>query len=106
MRVSLATGAAETLLRGMSTCDGIRTTPWATILATEETSDGGAYEILDPMGTINHTVTSRGAGTVTADDGKTDYVVIRHSSDNLMPRFDDYPTDDLIKVTGFRVSKP
>lgn len=68
-RVSLATGAVETLLRGMSTCDGIRTTPWATILATEETSDGGAYEILDPLGTTNHTVTSRSAGTVIAPDG-------------------------------------
>lgn len=27
-RIDLATGAVETILRGMSRCDGIRTTPW------------------------------------------------------------------------------
>ena len=33
-RISLTTGAVETILRGMTSCDGIRTTAWGTILAT------------------------------------------------------------------------
>ena len=41
-RIDLKTGKVETILRGLTSCDGIRTTPWGTILATEETNDGGA----------------------------------------------------------------
>lgn len=63
--INLATGHVETLLRGMSSCDGIRTTPWNTILATEERSDGGAYEILDPLNVSNQTVLDRTSGAVT-----------------------------------------
>ena len=37
--VSLADGAVTTLVRGMKGCDGIRTTPWGTVLATEEEDD-------------------------------------------------------------------
>ncbi|MDP2904115.1 MAG: hypothetical protein Q8N96_13595, partial [Methylovulum sp.] len=44
--VNLATGAVKTILRGMTGCDGIRLTPWNTIVATEEEDDGGLYEIL------------------------------------------------------------
>ena len=64
-RINLATGQVETLLRGMDACDGIRTTPWGTILATEERGDGGAYEIRDPLNVTNQTVTDRAVGTVT-----------------------------------------
>ena len=63
-RINLSTGAVETILRGMSRCDGIRTTPWGTVLATEEAGDGQAYEILEPLTTTNHTVTDRVAGTI------------------------------------------
>ena len=31
-RINLQTGAVETILRGMSSCDGIRTTAWGTVL--------------------------------------------------------------------------
>ena len=64
-RINLQTGTVETLLRGMSSCDGIRTTPWGTILATEERTDGGAYEILDPLNVSEQTVLDRALGTVT-----------------------------------------
>ena len=37
------------------------------------------------------------------DDGKTAYVSIQHSNDDNMPLFDDYPTDDVLKITGFKV---
>lgn len=63
-RIHLGTGAVETILRGMSRCDGIRTTPWGTILATEETTDGGAYEILNPLTTTEQTVLDRATGSV------------------------------------------
>ncbi len=56
--------AVTTVLRGMTACDGIRRTPWGTILATEETSDGGAYEILDPLNVIEATVLNRATGAV------------------------------------------
>jgi hypothetical protein len=57
--IDLASGSVTTILRGMSRCDGIRTTAWGTVLATEETSSGQAYEIIDPLGFENHTVTDR-----------------------------------------------
>ncbi|HET8759903.1 MAG TPA: alkaline phosphatase PhoX [Nitrospiria bacterium] len=64
-RIHLRTGEVETVLRGMTSCDGIRLTPWGTVLATEETSDGGAYEILDPLTTTEQTVLDRATGLVT-----------------------------------------
>lgn len=68
-RINLSTGDVETILRGMDRCDGIRTTPWGTILATEETDDGGAYEILNPLSTTEQSVINRGgpgeAGQIT-----------------------------------------
>ncbi len=63
--IELATGNITTLLRGMDRCDGIRLTPWGTILATEETDDGAAYEIFDPLNTVENTVTDRTNGTIT-----------------------------------------
>ncbi|MDZ4346028.1 MAG: DUF839 domain-containing protein [Candidatus Binatia bacterium] len=59
-RVNLSTGVVETILRGLDRCDGIRTTPWDTVLATEETNDGSAYEILNPLATTEINTTGRG----------------------------------------------
>lgn len=59
-RVNLVTGQVDTLLRGMTGCDGIRRTPWNTIVVTEEVDDGGLYEILNPIATTNLTVVTRG----------------------------------------------
>ncbi len=64
-RINLETGEVETILRGLNYCDGIRVTPWGTILAAEETIDGAAYEILDPLSVTDETVIDRGLGTVT-----------------------------------------
>ena len=70
--IDLTTGEVRTILRGMSACDGIRTTPWGTILATEERTDGGAYEVLDPLSVSDATVLDRGLpgmpAVVTAPD--------------------------------------
>ena len=59
-RIRLSDGKVETVLRGMAGCDGIRRTPWGTIVATEETSDGQAYEILNPLNLTDLTLTGRG----------------------------------------------
>lgn len=69
-RIDLDTGEVETIMRGMHHCDGIRRTPWGTILATEETSDGAAYEILFPSRVTNLTVLDRETGRIVRTDGK------------------------------------
>lgn len=63
-RINLRTGVVETILRGTAGCDGLRRTPWGTILATEEADDGGAYEIIDPLMVTNHTIVDRATGAV------------------------------------------
>ena len=63
--VSLADGTLKTLFRGTTDCDGIRTTPWNTILATEEEGDGGAYEIFDPLSLEDVVLLDRGTGATT-----------------------------------------
>jgi len=66
-RINVNTGAVETILHGMNVCDGIRTTPWGTVLATEEDwtySAGRAYEILDPMNTTDEWVADRNSGDI------------------------------------------
>lgn len=60
--IALNGGAVTTLLRGMNRCDGLRATSWGTVLATEESTDGGAYEILDPLAIENVTVSDRATG--------------------------------------------
>ncbi|MDQ1314053.1 MAG: hypothetical protein QG662_162 [Pseudomonadota bacterium] len=71
-RIDLETGAVETVLRGMSACDGIRTTPWGTVLATEEHANGGAYEILNPLAITGFTVRDRSTGEIVDAAGAID----------------------------------
>jgi secreted PhoX family phosphatase len=58
----------ETILRGLTSTDPIRVTPWGTIVAAEEASDGGFYEIINPLNTTNVTVTDRATGAVSGTD--------------------------------------
>jgi hypothetical protein len=67
--INLLTGAVDTMLRGTAGCDGLRRTPWGTILATEEADNGGAYEIIDPLNVTNHTILDRANGTVVDQNG-------------------------------------
>ena len=63
--IDLATREVRTIVRGMTICDGIRTTPWGTVIATEEdfSSDvGSVYEILDPLSDDEFTILDRGLG--------------------------------------------
>lgn len=68
-RINLATGEVATVLRGMTGCDGIRRTPWNTIVVTEEVDDGGLYEILNPLTTTELTLVKRGASDVIDNNG-------------------------------------
>ena len=79
-RIKLSDGTVETILRGTTSCDGIRRTPWQTILATEETSDGGAYEIIDPLNVTNHTITDRTLGTVIDENGLPSTTVVKRTA--------------------------
>lgn len=69
--IDLADGSVTAILRGMNRCDGIRTTAWGTVLATEETSSGQAYEIINPLDTVNLTVTDRSLGMIVTADNET-----------------------------------
>ncbi len=60
--VSLADGTVTTILRGLTSCDPVRVTPWGTVLVGEERTDGLSYEILDPLNVANVTVTNRATG--------------------------------------------
>lgn len=67
-RIALADGKVETIVRGTSSCDGIRTTAWGTVLFTEEDDMGGAYEILNPLAIADAvTITDRATGA-TSDE--------------------------------------
>jgi len=63
-RINVKTGKVETILYGMNRCDGIRTTPWGTILATEEAGDGRAYEVINPLATTANWVANRDTGDI------------------------------------------
>ncbi len=79
-RVKISNGEVETLLRGMKYCDGIRATPWGTILATEETADGAAYEIQNPLTFVNHTVVERPTGKIRDMNGRPSQTVARRNA--------------------------
>jgi Bacterial protein of unknown function (DUF839) len=79
-RLDLSTGAVETILRGTAGCDGIRRTPWGTILATEEDDTGGAYEIIDPLHVTNHTIINRALGTVVEPSGLPSSNVVKRTA--------------------------
>lgn len=80
-RISLATGAAETILSGTSSCDPVRVTPWGTVLVAEEAgSSGQLLEIVDPLDTTNVSF-DRVAGTVSGADSAN--VAVRRSVGTL-----------------------
>jgi len=57
----------EVIVKGISSCDPVRRTPWGSIIVGEESGpDGGLYEIMDPMslsGADPAIITDRAAGT-------------------------------------------
>ncbi len=76
----LNTGEVTTILRGMQRCDGLRVTPWGTVLATEETTDGGAYEIIDPLNVVEHTVVDRTNGVIEDENNVTATKIVKRTT--------------------------
>lgn len=64
-RIRLSDGKVEVIVRGLAGADGIRRTAWGTIVVAEEVSDGGLYEIFDPIETTEQTVLNRATGIST-----------------------------------------
>jgi len=79
-RVELASGKIETILHGTDHCDGIRLTPWGTVLANEESPDGRAYEIMTPLITTGHWVADRDSGDIRSgpDSEEPSVRVVQH----------------------------
>jgi len=44
-------------------------------------------------------------GFIFSGDGRTAYVSIQHSGDAAMPKLNDYETDDVIRITGFKLPR-
>ena len=78
-RIEIATGIAQTILTGTSDCDGVRRTPWGTILFSEEGGGGPTGgRVYEPPGPAQH-------------DGRDPrsrhgYVLRRHRAENLAVR--------------------
>lgn len=49
--------------------------------------------------------TAEPTGFIFDPTGTVAYLSIQHSADAGMPLFDGYPTDDILKITGFKVRK-
>jgi hypothetical protein len=77
-RINIATGAAETILAGTTSCDGVRRTPWGTFLFSEEAGGGAAggrvYELLDPLAATG-VVLDRATGTFSGGTGSDLFAV-------------------------------
>lgn len=103
-----ASGNVTTLVRGMTRCDGIRRTPWGTILANEENGlpfatlaeQGAAWEIIDPLAIENHTVTDRAAGTVVDASGAPSANVVKRTALPLMAWEGMGVTDQGVVIAG------
>jgi hypothetical protein len=68
LRIDIATGGVDTLLRGTSSCDGVRRTPWGTAVFNEEVGtapQGRVYELLNPTTAPTGTTLDRATGTFT-----------------------------------------
>jgi len=79
-RVELASGKIETILHGTDKCDGIRVTPWGTVLASEESPDGRAYEVMAPLITTGHWIADRDSGDIRSavDSEEPSVRVVQH----------------------------
>jgi secreted PhoX family phosphatase len=65
-RISLATGKAETIVTGTTSCDPVHVTSWGTVIFGEETTTGHVYEMIDPVSITNATL-DRVSGVASTD---------------------------------------
>jgi hypothetical protein len=80
-RINLATGIAETILTGTTSCDPVRVTSWGTVIVGEEAgASGQLLEIANPLATAG-VLFDRVAGTVSGADAGN--VAVRRSVGTL-----------------------
>jgi secreted PhoX family phosphatase len=77
-RITIADGTTETIVTGTANCDGIRPTPWGTVLFSEEAgggpSGGRAYELINPLDTTGVTL-NRATGVFSGGIGAANLAV-------------------------------
>jgi secreted PhoX family phosphatase len=77
-RIEIATGVAETMLTGTSSCDGVRRTAWGTVLFSEEAgggpTGGRVYEVQDPINSTG-VILDRATGTFSGGVGAENFAV-------------------------------
>ena len=77
-RISLDTGAVETMVTGTSSCDGVRRTPWGTFLFSEEAGGGAqggrVYELINLLETTGVTL-NRMTGVFSGGTGAANFAV-------------------------------
>src|SRR5262249_42217048 len=77
-RIEIATGIAQTILTSTHDCDGVRRTPWGTVLFSEEAGSGPeggrVYELQDPLNTTG-VILDRATGTFSGGIGAENFAV-------------------------------
>lgn len=78
--VDIGSGDVTTLLRGMNQCSAIHATAWGSLIVTEGSIGGQAYEIINPLGIENHTVIDRSGGVIVDEEGRQSTAVARRDA--------------------------
>jgi len=77
-RITIASGAVETIVTGTQDCDGVRRTSWGTILFSEEAGGGAnggrVFELINPLETSGVTL-NRMTGVFSGGTGAANLVV-------------------------------
>src|SRR5262245_11283361 len=72
-RINLVTGAVETMITGLISCDPIRRTAWGTIIVGEEVTDGWLVEIIKPLQVLGVSF-DRASGTASGGTGAANVI--------------------------------
>jgi secreted PhoX family phosphatase len=76
-RIRMSDGATQTIVTGTTGCDGVRRTPWGTVLFSEEAGGGAnggrVYELIDPLNTTGVSL-NRLTGVFSGGTGATNLI--------------------------------
>jgi secreted PhoX family phosphatase len=100
-RISLATGVAETIVTGTTSCDPLPTTPWGTVIFGEEAGDGHVYEMIDPLSITNATLDRITGATSTPKIVRRDALgAVAFEGIGILPNGVTYYGDELAPSNG------
>ena len=72
-RINLTTGAIDTMISGLVSCDPVRRTAWGTVVVGEEATDGWLIEIINPL-QVSGVAFNRATGTASGGSGAANVV--------------------------------